>query len=501
MQKFILLIWIFITSGLYAQDEGYKKWLEAQNKNFKNYQDEMDKKFGDYLKQQWKQFESFAGKKADEKPKPKTLPKADPAAAPPAVKQPAEKPVSPPKPEPNPIPETEPAPMPKPVPPPPPKPQPIAPPAAVSPYSVLDIPFFGVSAKISAPKEVKAKLIPPVNNDKIASFWDEVSQKDFSKVLSEAAEKRAEMNLNDWGYLLLLKKSADAIYRKGSAESTLLLWYLLNKSGYMVKVAYNKEGGVFLLAASEDMIYGMSYIFRHDKVVDYIIDPDNLRNESVGSVYSYDKDFPGSKKMLSMSFSGSLAIGNDIKAKKLNFSYKGKSFELNIRYNKNSVDFFLDYPYVKLENYFSFPPSPEASSSLISGLKPVIAGKSKPEQVNMIMRFVQTAFEYKVDDDNFGREKPLFRDEILHYQYSDCEDRAILYTYLVKELTGLKVVAIDWPGHVAAAVKFDESVPGDYITYKGAKYTVTDPTYINSYAGMCMPDFKAVQPEAIIEIN
>ena len=75
-----------------------------------------------------------------------------------------------------------------------------------------------------------------------------------------------------------------------------------------------------------------------------------------------------------------------------------------------------------------------------------------------------------------------------YYPYCDCEDRSILFSRLVRDLMGLDVVLIYYPGHLATAVKFSSEVKGDYITYQGDRYTVCDPTYINAPVGMTMPD-------------
>lgn len=41
--------------------------------------------------------------------------------------------------------------------------------------------------------------------------------------------------------------------------------------------------------------------------------------------------------------------------------------------------------------------------------------------------------------------------------------------------------------HLAAAVRFTDSMNGDYLTLDGERYTVCDPTYIGAPAGMTMP--------------
>ena len=52
---------------------------------------------------------------------------------------------------------------------------------------------------------------------------------------------------------------------------------------------------------------------------------------------------------------------------------------------------------------------------------------------------------------------------------------------------GLEVVLLYYPNHLATAVRFNEDVSGDYLTLKGKKFVVCDPTYVNARVGMTMP--------------
>ena len=117
----------------------------------------------------------------------------------------------------------------------------------------------------------------------------------------------------------------------------------------------------------------------------------------------------------------------------------------------------------------------------------------------MIINLIQTGFEYKTDHEQFGQERSLFGDESLFYAYCDCEDRAILYSILVRDLLGLKAALLHYPGHLAAAVCFsDGKVYGDYLEVNGDKYTVCDPTYIGATIGMTMHTMKNSEAEVIL---
>jgi hypothetical protein len=53
---------------------------------------------------------------------------------------------------------------------------------------------------------------------------------------------------------------------------------------------------------------------------------------------------------------------------------------------------------------------------------------------------------------------------------------------------------LDYPGHIAVAVDLGKYNTGAVVSYKGRKYSVTDPTYINAKAGMVMPQFRKERP-------
>ena len=46
---------------------------------------------------------------------------------------------------------------------------------------------------------------------------------------------------------------------------------------------------------------------------------------------------------------------------------------------------------------------------------------------------------------------------------------------IVRTLTGLEVIGLDYPGHIATAVRFTSDVPGDVITYDGKRFVVRGP--------------------------
>lgn len=132
---------------------------------------------------------------------------------------------------------------------------------------------------------------------------------------------------------------------------------------------------------------------------------------------------------------------------------------------------------------------------VLPALREAIAGKSETDAVAAILAFVQKGFAYKTDHNQFGYERPFFPDENFYYPYNDCEDRSFIFELLVRKLTGLDVVVLNYPNHAATAVCFSGEVAGDAVNWRGKRYVVCDPTYIGAGIGKAMPDFRDVRPE------
>ena len=131
-------------------------------------------------------------------------------------------------------------------------------------------------------------------------------------------------------------------------------------------------------------------------------------------------------------------------------------------------------------------------------LQKTIQGKSQYEAANVLLNFVQTAFVYEYDDKVWGGDRAFFAEESLYYPYCDCEDRSILFSRLVRDLLGLKVLLVYYPGHLATAVCFTDNVTGDYISLNNQKYVVCDPTYIGAPVGATMPDMDNSSAKVIL---
>jgi hypothetical protein len=220
-------------------------------------------------------------------------------------------------------------------------------------------------------------------------------------------------------------------------------------------------------------------------------------DQKLGRVYTYDGEYPGTHKKLDMVLNRDMVVTDKESDRKLSFKYQGKQYTIEAPYSKQRINFLNTYPQLDLGLYFNANVSAATASPLLIQLSEDMKGMSQTQAVNFLLRFVQTSLKYETDETQFGKENYLFPEETLFYPYSDCEDRAILFSWLVKKLLGMEVVGLDYPGHVATAVHMTGKVDGDAITYDGKRYLVADPTYIDASVGMTMPDYKGVRPNII----
>lgn len=187
-------------------------------------------------------------------------------------------------------------------------------------------------------------------------------------------------------------------------------------------------------------------------------------------------------------------------------SRRYSDFAAEVRINRELLDFLGGYPSSEVEGnkmtcwamYARTPISSAVKESLYPKLKSLLSGVPKGEAANRLLDFVQTSLEYEYDDVVWGDERIFFSEESLFYPYCDCEDRSILFSRLVRDLLGLDVALVYYPGHLATAVCFDEDVQGDFLMIEGRRFVICDPTYINAPVGKSMPGLDNSSIEVIV---
>lgn len=345
-------------------------------------------------------------------------------------------------------------------------------------YQWLEFDYYGTHCKVRLSKHCLFNLKDCEPNT-IADAWLKLSESKYSNAIRDCLSIRRIGKLCDWGYLLLLKALSDELCGKDTNESAMLTAYLYCQSGYKMRLG-TSDNKLYMMFGTKDRLYNKSSAYIIDGVYYYMI-----READVKYMSFCDVKFPNEEE-LSLLVWDSPNLELIDSEKRLIQSRLYPELKAETKVNKNLVDFYNDYPESESNNnfmtrwamYANTELSQTAKELLYPNIKKEIEGKSQFEAVSKILNFVQTGFVYKLDDEVWGRDRIFFADESLYYPYCDCEDRSILFSRIVRDLVGLQVVLVYYPGHLYTAVHFDDPIPGDYIQLDGKNFTVCDPTFI-----------------------
>lgn len=322
--------------------------------------------------------------------------------------------------------------------------------------------------------DVPVQLTPQV----VTSFYTKVNAGNYKPVIDSLTAYKQRYHLNDWLYYQLIRKVVQQISPKeiNYSSYTLYKWFLLAKSGYDARLALTSNKVIF-------------YVFNNEQVEDIpFFEIDNKKyvclnyHDYANTDLNQDPPVPVPVNIPEAvnAFSYNIETMPDFKPedyfeKELQFTYHNKVYYFNIKLNREVEAIFKNYPVVDFGSYFNIPLTKETYGSLIPLLRKNIKGMNQKKGVDYLMRFTRYAFLYETDELNFGKEKRLSPEETLFEKYSDCDDRAALFFYLVKEIYNLPMIAILYPTHITMAVQFDKPV-GSPIIYKGKIYSLCEPT-------------------------
>ena len=450
-------------------------------------------------------------------PEPEPQPAPKPYTAPGPQPSPAPSPLTPnqtptpdiPHPAPLPdVPQPEPQPAPDVVPDSPqPETLPLAPvvpqePVAPQTHPTVDFVFYGTSCRVRFDAQNKPAM-SDASEESVAQMWDALCNDACIPLYEDCFRLREELSLCDWAYYQLCGTLARTLYGADNhREAIVFQTVLLLQSGFDVMMGRDDAGRLYLLTASDEQIFDcVSFALAPDSSTRYYLldgsNPDELAMMT-GNLPELDK--------LRLRITQENRFASKLTQVRPLRSQCEPSVAASVRVNENLTAFYNNYPQAVVNTdpltrwqfYAQGPASREMIETLYPSMLRATAGKGEREAVESLLHFVQTAFEYKLDDDVWGGDRPFFADETLYYPYCDCEDRSILFSRMVRDLLGLDVVLVYYPGHLAAAVGFNEEVKGDHIVVRGRKFVICDPTYIPAPVGKTMPGMDNAVAKAII---
>ncbi|WDF67842.1 hypothetical protein PQ465_16260 [Sphingobacterium oryzagri] len=338
--------------------------------------------------------------------------------------------------------------------------------------------FFERSFTFTTDSTIYSVRCDSATTSSINRFYQQMDSSNYNSILQSLTSFKETHELNDWFYYQLIRKLAQSLSAKSENYDryTLFKWFFLVKSGYDARLA-TRDGQLILYVRSEDEIFDLPYFKLDGHTYICLNYHDYGDSFNVSTPYMLANIFvPEVHKSFSYQVTKLPEFkAENYKEKDIAFHYKGKAFHFKLRINEDVNDIFKNYPVVDYGTYFNIPVSPQTYASLIPALRTYTKGLSVEKGVDYLMRFTRYSFLYEDDRVIYGKEKRLSPEQTLINEASDCDDRAALFFYLVKEIYNLPMIALRYPSHITVAVQFDKTI-GKGILYAGSYYTICEPT-------------------------
>ena len=471
MRKYFFIL-LLCSSSMMAQNTNsdYQAFRKRVLDNYGSFRKTVLENYAKYLQGVWDEYEQFKGIKRDHEPKPSIAPKADvkPQDDTPVQSEPEVKPTIQPTSTDSPI-----------------SVEPIAPSALPN----MSFSFYGM--KLSAVL-CHAQTIDDIEHQAIAKVWNAYRQDRVMKdVIRSLQSLTMAYGLNDWFTFELVRNYTESTC-KNLASKIVLQHFLLVNMGYDIRLS-SCGNQLLLLVPFNQQVYERSYLFIDGKKYYVFYDDSTSKVQNAGIYTCRLPNETDKGRNIDLTIRGvNIGIKTGVAHR---FSMSDGKISLQGSVDEGTMEAIRRYPQMDIPFYAMSTIDSNFHRSLLTHVKEQIQGCSEKESVYRILHFVQYAFDYATDGEQHGYEKPYFIEENFYYPKNDCEDRAILFAFLVRNVLGLDVHLVQYPGHECTAVNFTTSqMNGDGYMYKGKAFYICDPTFIGASIGQCMPDYRNVKP-------
>lgn len=326
----------------------------------------------------------------------------------------------------------------------------------------------------------------------LSSAWETLSNDKYSVVLFDCLKIKEELYLCDWAYIKLVKTYSEAVIPNNPSSGAVLAAYILAQSGFKIRLVKDDNNNYYLLYGVDSDLVDLRYWIIDGTVFSCFEDLSEI------PFYVCNGRFPGETPARMDNNSGNFfaVLPSDTRT----LVSRSCNLTLNVSSNLNYINFLKDYPeYFKGNdkicswlNYAAAKLSVDTENILYPALSEATKNMSPAESVNYILHFIQEAFPYKDDIYVSGRQNTFYPQETMYYPFSDCEDRSILFSRIVRDVLKLDVILVyfEEKQHLLAATKIPEyNETGWFFNMEGEMYYVTDPSYLGSNLGDLSENF------------
>lgn len=350
--------------------------------------------------------------------------------------------------------------------------------------------FYGM--KFAFPK-VDFDVVTNVNevND-FSTQWELLDeQKVAEKLIPSIKRIQEKSGLSD--YLLYEMIMAYADYKlpqTNDASKMGFTHHILTNMEFGLRIALDNNGQPFMLIPFDEKIYGCS-------------------NLPLGGVTYYMFSTPGRQNVQRIGLS-TPGLPEDVDLGKpmhlrmddlhlpyepVEYSFEHEGLKIEGEMNRNIIPMLYKYPKMDTSGFAASTLSKELRENVVKQIEQQLADDDPLRAADKLLAMIQFAFPYATDDEFHGFEKPYFFEETLFYPKSDCEDRAVFYSYLLWNALGVENDLIAYPNHEATAIKAEKVWGGDmHYVRDGSKFFISDPTFQGAPTGNGMSRYSTTEP-------
>ena len=341
-------------------------------------------------------------------------------------------------------------------------------------YARFEMSFYAEQVPITYDPTMLVGEPARVDNASLLATYRDLRSKPTSVLLQSLLEAKVAYQLNDYLFYKLARQTLQVVYEgRDQNAQEVAMYSLLIDAGFDARLTFRGDR-VFVNVYTDEDLFEVPIIDAGGRPYANLT---CMEGNCGGRQRLYVH--PERPNPRGRSFTFQLrtwpALSAQPIAKQLKFNYHGVAQTMNVTFDGTMVDIMRDYPFIHEYCYMETPLSPTLRESLLPQLAEYLKPLDERQRIELLASFTRSAFNYKEDNENFGRSKPMVPEELFGYDFSDCEDRSALFYALVRELLDMPMAVIAYDDHLTVAVGSD-TLEGDFFNYEGQRYVFCDPT-------------------------
>ncbi|MCG8394235.1 MAG: hypothetical protein MI745_14245 [Pseudomonadales bacterium] len=313
--------------------------------------------------------------------------------------------------------------------------------------------------------------LPGLQPNNLLQFREQALRSDgFIELIHLLGFMRQRIHADNYATILLARQLCGNHFATPNS-ATACAWILGQSQGLDVRVGL-RQGQLLLLTPSEQEWYEQPY-FEVDNLRLYIVNRENYLHLQ-GETYLQSGRHADATGTTRISLSSSFIPAQRV----LHTSHR---FGVPLQLDEDFVAYLHQLPLLQVRDYLN-DKQPDYLLKQLQNWQELEQKRPAMDRFKSLLTHLQH-WPYQIDQEQFGREKPLTLSESVFFPYTDCEDRVYALAALNQSFIHLDMAALRYPNHLSAAVKYE----GNWLE--------ADPTYVGASLGMRQPAYLGMDPE------